>query len=167
MRELVFLTLANNLPRLNICDLYRYRLYKMCGIQIQGKIKIWGPLTIRPIGCAKNIQIGDGTFINSDVRFGVPSEMVMIGKNVLIGPRVMFETVSHGLIHEEGQGRGAWAKSIIVEDDAWLGAGCIITQGVTVGKGAVVAAGAVVTKDVAPHTVVGGIPAKFIKNTDD
>ena len=54
----------------------------------------------------------------------------------------------------------------MIEDDVWLGAGAIITDGVRVGKGAVVAAGAVVTSDVAPHTVVGGVPAKLIKTID-
>jgi acetyltransferase-like isoleucine patch superfamily enzyme len=50
--------------------------------------------------------------------------------------------------------------------NAWIGAGATILPGVTVGENAVVAAGAVVTKDVAPNTIVGGNPAKFIKNID-
>jgi acetyltransferase-like isoleucine patch superfamily enzyme len=167
MRELIFLTVANNLPRLKICDRIRYILYRMAGMNIQGKCTLWGPFTIRPIGGTKNIEIGKGTFINSDARFGVPSEKVTIGKNVQIGPRVMFETMNHGLVYIEGKGRGGSAKSIVVEDEVWIGGGCIVTQGVTIGKGAVVAAGAVVTKDVLPNTVVGGIPAKFIKNTHE
>jgi len=50
-----------------------------------------------------------------------------------------------------------------LEDDVWVGAGAIITDGVTVGRGAVIAAGAVVTKDVPSHSVVGGIPARVMK----
>jgi acetyltransferase-like isoleucine patch superfamily enzyme len=60
--------------------------------------------------------------------------------------------------------QGITAQGIVVEDDVWIGAGAIITDGVRIGKGAVVAAGAVVTKDVLPHTVVAGIPARIIKD---
>jgi acetyltransferase-like isoleucine patch superfamily enzyme len=59
--------------------------------------------------------------------------------------------------------QGITAQGIVIEDDVWLGAGAVITDGVRVGRGAVVAAGAVVTKDVLPHTVVGGVPARVIK----
>ena len=52
---------------------------------------------------------------------------------------------------------------IRIEDKVWLGANVTILQGVTIGEGAIVVAGAVVTKDVAPRTIVGGVPAKFIK----
>jgi len=52
---------------------------------------------------------------------------------------------------------------IIVEDDVWLGANVTVIGSVRVGQGAVVAAGAVVTKDVEPYSIVGGVPAKFIK----
>lgn len=163
MRELIFLTLANNLPRLRLADAVRYLCLTLAGLKIAGKCLIWGPITIRPIGGARNITIGRGTFINSNARFGVPSEPVLIGQNVQIGPNVSFETVSHGLIYEEGKGRGDIIRPIHIKDEVWIGAGVIITGGVTIGRGAVVAAGAVVTRDVDAFTVVGGVPAKFIK----
>jgi acetyltransferase-like isoleucine patch superfamily enzyme len=165
VRELIFLTLANNLFRLKICDSIRHRLYALGGMRVEGKCLIWGPIVVRPLGGLRNISIGAGSFINSYARFGVPSECVTIGRNVQIGPYVCFETVSHGLTFEPGKGRGDIIKPIIIEDEVWIGAGAIITGGVTVGRGAVVAAGAVVAKDVAPMTVVGGVPAKFIKST--
>lgn len=62
--------------------------------------------------------------------------------------------------------QGITAQGIVIEDDVWLGASAVITDGVRVGKGAIVAAGAVVTKNVPPHTVVGGVPAKVIKTID-
>ena len=52
---------------------------------------------------------------------------------------------------------------IIIEDDVWIGANCIILSGVKISRGAIIAAGSVVIKDVAPFTIVGGVPARLIK----
>ena len=57
-------------------------------------------------------------------------------------------------------------KPVVIKKKAWIGAGSTILPGVTVGENAIVAAGSVVTKDVAPNTLVGGVPAKFIKNIE-
>jgi acetyltransferase-like isoleucine patch superfamily enzyme len=62
--------------------------------------------------------------------------------------------------------QGITAEGIVVEDDVWLGANVVVTDGVRIGRGAVVAAGAVVTRDVPPHTVVAGVPARVIKEID-
>ena len=167
MRELLFLALANHCPRIRLFDKIKYIFYRFAGLKIRGRCTIWGPLTIRPIGGAKNIEIGKRTFINTEIRFGVPKDKVIIGNNVRIGPRVMFETVNHGLRYVPGKGRGSWSQPILVEDEVWIGAGSIITQGVTVGRGSVVSAGAVVTENVEPNTIVGGVPAKFIRHVDE
>ncbi|HIE57902.1 MAG TPA: acyltransferase [Anaerolineales bacterium] len=93
---------------------------------------------------------------------------VTIGDRVYTSPFTQIIAVNHvfddpaaPFIHQ-----GITAEGITIEDDVWMGAGAVITDGVTVGRGAVVAAGAVVTKDVPPHTVVGGVPAKIIKSID-
>jgi acetyltransferase-like isoleucine patch superfamily enzyme len=93
---------------------------------------------------------------------------VVIGDRVYTSPFTQIIAVNHVFDDPERPfiDQGITAEGIVIEDDVWLGAGAIITDGVRVGKGAVVAAGAVVTKDVPPHTVVGGVPAKIIKNID-
>lgn len=93
---------------------------------------------------------------------------VLIGDRVYTSPFTQIIAVNH-VFDDPNRPfveQGITAEGIVIEDDVWLGAGAIVTDGVTVGKGAVVAAGAVVTKDVAPHTVVGGVPAKPIKVID-
>lgn len=166
MREMIFLPIANHLPRLMAMDLIRYIFYKLAGVHIEGRCIIYGPLTIRPVGGTKNITIGKGSFLNTEIRFGCPKDRITIGKNCQIGPRVCFETMSHGMVYEPGKGRGRLSKPIVVDDEVWIGCGAIILQGVTIGKGAVVSAGSVVSKDVEPLTVVGGVPAKLLKKID-
>lgn len=91
-----------------------------------------------------------------------------IGNNVLIAGHCMIIPANHNFafkskpINEQGESR----KGIIIEDDVWIAHGCSILDGVTLGKGCIVAAGSVVTKSVAPYTIVAGIPAKKIKDRE-
>lgn len=93
---------------------------------------------------------------------------VTIGDRVYTSPFTQLIAVNH--VFDDPQRpfveQGITAEGIVVEDDVWLGAGAVVTDGVHVGRGAVVAAGAVVTRDVPPHTVVGGVPARVIKEID-
>lgn len=90
---------------------------------------------------------------------------VTIGDRVYTSPMTQLIAVNHNFDDPTRPfvEQGITAQGIVVEDDVWLGSGAIITDGVRVGQGAVIAAGAVVTKDVAPHTVVGGVPARLIR----
>src|SRR5512139_786140 len=90
---------------------------------------------------------------------------VQIGDRVYTSPFTQIIAVNHVFDDPDRPfvEQGITAEGIVIEDDVWLGSGAIITDGVRVGKGAVVAAGAVVTKDVPPHTVVGGVPAQALK----
>jgi acetyltransferase-like isoleucine patch superfamily enzyme len=166
MKESIFLPLANNLPRFKLFDRYRGTLLRLAGMTLGKSTVVWGPLTIRPIGSIGNIVVGHNSFLNSETRFGVPKAAVVIGNYVQVGPRVSFETVTHGLNIRPNQLRTSQSLPIKVCDYAWIGAGVIVTQGVTIGKDAIVAAGAVVTKNVEPFTVVGGVPAKLIKKIE-
>ncbi|KAF3025025.1 hypothetical protein E8E14_014297 [Neopestalotiopsis sp. 37M] len=112
-------------------------------------------------GC--NIFIGDGVYMNRNVSI-YDNAPVVIGDNVLIGPDVCICTGTHE-VHWRAreQVRGSFALPIFIEANCWIGAGVTILPGVRIGKGSTVAAGAVVTKDVEPESVVGGVPAKLIK----
>jgi maltose O-acetyltransferase len=162
-REAVFLTLANHLPRLWILDRQRDLLYRLAGVRIDGRCTIYGPLTLRPFGGCGYLRIGDGTFINVEAHFCCVYDTITLGERVQVGPRVTFETMGHSLDLGADGKRGRTSAPIVVEDDVWIGAGAIILQGVTIGRGAVIAAGAVVTRDVAAHTLVGGVPARLIR----
>ena len=90
---------------------------------------------------------------------------ITIGDRVYTAPLVQILAVNHvyGDPDRPMVEQGITADGIVIEDDVWIGAGAIITDGVTIGRGAVIAAGAVVTQDVPPHTVAGGVPARVLK----
>lgn len=111
------------------------------------------------------MEIGDDTVIHMNFHCGA-AESVKIGKDVLIAGGVYI--TDHDHVFDDPDVPARWAdglvsKPVVIGDGAWLGEGCVILKGVTVGCRAVVAANAVVTKDVPPGAVVGGIPAKVIK----
>jgi maltose O-acetyltransferase len=143
---------------------FKINCYKIAGIKIGTNCTLFGPFIIRPIGCAKNIIIGNNTFVNTEIRFGCPKAIITIGDNVQIGPRVSFETSSHSTIYLENKGRGGNTLPITIGNKVWIGAGCTILQGVTIGEGAVVAAGAIVNKNIPPFELHGGIPSRKLKN---
>jgi acetyltransferase-like isoleucine patch superfamily enzyme len=93
---------------------------------------------------------------------------VTIGDRVYTSPNTQLIAVNHVFDDPDKPfiEQGITAAGIVVEDDVWLGANAIVTDGVRIGKGAVVAAGAVVTRDVPPHTVVAGVPARVVRQID-
>ena len=118
---------------------------------------IWSPH--KDITFGHHVQFGSKCIIQCDIEFG---------NYVLVASNVSFVGKDDHIIDKVGtpiwnSGRGDSYKTFI-GDDVWIGHGAIIIAGVKIGDGAVVAAGAVVTKDVPNGTIVGGNPAKIIKN---
>lgn len=142
----------NRIPQLDL----RMKAYRRLGIRIGMQSSI---LMSTEMHRAEDLVIGDNTVINQhcllDGRDGLT-----IGNNVNISSHVLLVAGSHDV--QDGLGFTGSAKRIVVEDYVWLCTRATVLQGVTVGRGAVVAAGAVVTKDVQPYQIVGGIPARTI-----
>jgi acetyltransferase-like isoleucine patch superfamily enzyme len=112
----------------------------------------------------RNMEIGKYVFINHHTNFSTPMGM-KIGDYVMIGPYCLFASVHHKfddwktpMILQKPE-----IHPIVIESDVWIGAKVTVLGGVTIGRGAIIAAGAVVTKDVEPYSIVGGVPAKLIK----
>lgn len=140
---------------------------KKPSIFIKGKMKIGNGVRIwsninqarLSVFAGGELSIGEGTYINGS-RI-TAKDKVIIGKHCTIAPEVLImDSDFHDLNDHSKEGI---SQPIIIEDHVWIAARAIILRGVRIGEHAVIAAGAVVTKDVAPYTVVGGNPAKFIK----
>ena len=112
----------------------------------------------------QHIKMGRNVFINHDCTF-LDLGGITLEDNVQIGPKVSLITENHPLA--AANRKDLHLQAILIKNNAWLGAGVTVLPGVTVGENAVVAAGSVVTKDVAPNTVVAGVPARAIKGIDE
>jgi acetyltransferase-like isoleucine patch superfamily enzyme len=115
---------------------------------------------------AKDITLGHHVFVNSGAHFYTSGSTIEIGNYVLIGPNCSLIAANRDYSDWSRPmyfGSEYIKKPIKIEDDVWLGERVIVTGGVTISRGAVVAAGSVVTKDVPPYAIVGGVPAKVLK----
>ncbi len=112
--------------------------------------------------------VGEQVYIAGDLtitqNFTENRGTLTIGNRVSIAPCVILTLISHANASAIRKYIPVRRGGVRIEDDCWIGAGAIILNGVTIGKGSVVGAGAVVTKDVAPYTIVAGNPARKIKD---
>ena len=112
-----------------------------------------------------SITIGQGTHVQSGCNLTAAKGSIRIGDNVQLAPRCALYPYQHSfasretpIVRQPVTTRG----DIVIEDDAWLGVGVIVLDGVTIGRGAVVGAGAVVTESIPPYAIAVGVPAKVI-----
>jgi acetyltransferase-like isoleucine patch superfamily enzyme len=108
----------------------------------------------------KNITIGKNIFFNTGCTFQDRGGIV-VGDGTQIGQNVVLSTLNHGFALEHRN--TTYPSPIVIGKNVWICANATVVPGVTIGDNAVIAAGAVVTKDVPPNTIVGGIPAKVIR----
>ena len=139
----------------------RHLLCKITGVDVDATTMIFPPFQIN---YGRNTKIGKNVFVNFDCTF-LDLGGIIIDDNVMLAPKVSLLSEGHPIGANDRQ--TLTAGKIHIKKNAWIGAGAIILQGVTIGENSVVAAGAVVSKDVPANTVVGGIPAKHIKNINE
>ncbi len=129
---------------------------KCCGkVRLYEGVTIWYPYRIK---LGSRVTINEFCYLSG---YG----NLDIGDDVLIGHRVSIVSSDH--IFEDTnktiRSQGIRGKSVKISDDVWIGANSTILAGVTIGKGVIVAAGSVVTRDIPPFSIVGGVPAKILK----
>ena len=136
----------------------RKLLSEITGSETDATTMVFPPFQIN---YGKNTKIGKDVFINFDCTF-LDLGGITIDDQVMLGPKVSLLSEGHPVSASDRQ--TLTAGPIHIKRNAWIGAGAIILQGVTIGENAVVAAGAVVSMNVAANTVAGGVPAKHIKD---
>lgn len=124
---------------------------------------------VESYSCINN-AVGD-VVIGDYTRVGLHNTVigpVTIGSHVNLAQGITVTALNHNFSDTSKRidEQGISTKPVVIEDDVWIGANAVILPGVTVGRHAVVAAGAVVTKDVPPYSIVGGVPAKILKKIE-
>lgn len=138
-------------------DEVRGLLSELFGYRVPESLRVYPPFYT---DFGRNITVGRDVFINACCHFQDHGG-VTIGDGCQIGHNVVFATLNHGLSPEDRQ--NTYPVPIVLGRNVWVGSNATILQGVIIGDNAVIAAGAVVTKDVEPATIVGGVPAKVIR----
>ncbi len=133
---------------------------------------------LKDVHIGKEVQIGDYSYINEGTRIfdGIIGRFCSIGYDCLIGPpeHPTNQIITHPIAYDKdypffkhnNQTGYKQPKAPIIEDNVWIGARSIILKGVIIGEGSIIGANSVVTKDVLPYSIVGGIPAKRIKTRE-
>ena len=120
----------------------------------------------------ENVSIGNNSSIGQYACFMSSRAKIKIGNHVMFGPHVFIITGDYRIdiigrfmnTVEDYEKLPENDQDVIIEDDVWIGANVIILKGITIGRGSVIAAGSVVTQDVEPYSIYGGIPARKIKD---
>jgi len=134
-----------------------YRHYRVTCGSFGQNVALWKGVKVYN---ADKLFIGNDVAITEDVWINAQGG-VYIGDGVLIGPRTIIVTMNHifDRLDIPIREQGLEVQPIVIEDDVWIGAGCIILPGVQIGRGSVIGAGAVVTHDIPPYSVATGVPA--------
>jgi len=111
------------------------------------------------------LTIGNNFTMNSNSQLGASFGKIVIGNNCAIAPNCVLRASNHTFdnpdipFREQGHTYG----EIIIEDDVWISSNCVITANTKIGRSSIIGAGSVVTKDIKPYSIMGGVPARLIR----
>ncbi len=158
---------------------YRF-LFKKCGrnLRVDSGVTILGFENISlgdNISIMKNsyiyahdggeLTIGDNFTLNSNSQLGASFGKIIIGNDCAIAPNCLLRASNHRFDNPDIPFRkqGHTYGEIILEDDIWIASNCVITADTVVGRSSIIGAGSIVTKNIEPYSIVGGVPAKLIR----
>lgn len=147
---------------------YRFGYYIHDHVAPRARMNVKGNPRIHPtasLRCGENIYLGENSHINQYCCvWASPNSRIYLGDNLLMGPGAKIFSSNHMTrLGVPMNSQPSVEKDIRVGNDVWIGANSVVVAGVTIGEGTIVAAGSVVTKDIPAYSIVGGIPAKVIK----
>lgn len=139
---------------------FRVRYYNKRGCNIHSTCSISPNVRIKG-----NVKMDENSSLAQNCTVSGETAGVTIGKDVMIAPNVVIVAFNHNFENRDIPMRlqGNKENEVIINDNVWIGANCTIAAGVKIGTGAIVGANSLVTKDVEPYSIVGGVPAKLIK----
>lgn len=163
LRLTIAIALSGALPDL-AGNRVRTRLFRLAGVKVGKATVFGGHLTIAGArGAHRRVVIGRRGWINADCYLDA-SDQIRIGDDVAIAQRVLVLTQTHQVGRPDRRAGTLDTAPVTIGDGCWIGAGAVVLPGVTIGAGSIVAAGAVVNRDVAPNTLVAGVPARPVKD---
>jgi acetyltransferase-like isoleucine patch superfamily enzyme len=135
-------------------------LLRLRGFKIGENVRVVSSVKIK----LRHLSVGDNTFIGHETLITGGDSLIQVGQNVDIAPRCLIVTGTHEIgdsTHRAGEGK---SQSIIIGDGTWIGTNSTILGGVCIGHGCVIAAGSLVSENIDNNCLVGGVPAKVIRN---
>jgi maltose O-acetyltransferase len=162
-RLLLVQLLVTPLPRWTF-GWVRTACYRLAGLRIGPRTRIMGKIDIEGTGdVTPNVRIGELCLLNSPLYLNA-SAPIRIGNRVGIGHHVVIITDTHHMGPASARVGERFSLPVSIEDGVWIAACVTILPGVTIGRGSAVAAGAVVAQDVPPNSLVGGVPARRLRD---
>lgn len=140
---------------------FRVKFYNKRGCKIHKNAVISPNVRINGV-----FEMGEGSSIAQNCTISGENVGVFIGKNVMIAPNVVIIAFNHGFkdINIPMVNQSNTESPVYIEDNVWVASNCTINKGVRIGAGSIIGANSFVNKDVGPNSIMGGVPAKFIRN---